>query len=884
MGVGTEIGDAYISVHADTKPFRAEIAALRKSMSKEMGKLNKDLKTSGTVGEKALAKVKKKMIETRQETVRLRHATQDINTSMRELRTLANKTGDSDFIRRVNEESERLKVTLRDSQVELAGLRRGTSRYNSTLRRTIDAIGDHHVSIAGLRKELNKYGDEVDHVDRRHHVFLRNTKALVKFMGGPFRAVGGRISTTWRRMDSTVRAVITAILFAAQPLAAIMSGLGASIVGLAAAAAGAVIALSPLLGLLPALVVGGIGIVSVFKEMDDAWKDFTDTVKKNALEGMLGKVKGPIEDLLDTLEGFFSVDVFSSLGDAIGGIITTLNETLSSDAGKRLKDALLGPLADALETIGSALTGPLLTAFLEFVSATAPIAELLATMFEGWAESVGDFFAKAAESGELYDFFRQLLITLDAVMDLFGSVKNVLGTLFQAALGPGTKFVDLLTGLLDQWNAWMNSIEGQKALEEWFGRIGEIMPPLFDLIGAVGKALADLVTPEVIADIGSLLGSLGDIMPVLGDLLSVVGSAHIVQALSEAIQILGAVLKPLAPILTKVLTAFSDDLIEGLKDLEPVATELGEAIGDILEALAPLLPVLLDAALQMIPLFVSALQSIVPIIQVLGPLIAQIAELNLAYFITILQVATTVLDGLNRTFGPLLTGLGNLITKGGQIAPPMKTAQDALKGLNDFLVRIGVGIRNLGSAIGNFVRNPVNTLSTWRQNAITAGQQVLAWFHNLPTNIGRYFNSLPNVISGPFKTAFNAIARAWNNTVGRLSWTVPSWVPGIGGNKVAAPKLPTYMYGGVVDEDGVYRAGEKGKRELVVPLEQPLNRIDPSVRYLAAIAQGKSGLSSSTSTDRSVTLAAGAIQVNAPNADANLVAASVLDRLVANSR
>ena len=71
MGVGTEIGDAYISVHADTKPFRAEIAALRKTMSKEMGRLNKDLGTTGSVGERNLNKIKKGMIESRRRVVRL---------------------------------------------------------------------------------------------------------------------------------------------------------------------------------------------------------------------------------------------------------------------------------------------------------------------------------------------------------------------------------------------------------------------------------------------------------------------------------------------------------------------------------------------------------------------------------------------------------------------------------------------------------------------------------------------------------------------------------------------------------------------------------------------------------------------------------------------
>lgn len=54
------------------------------------------------------------------------------------------------------------------------------------------------------------------------------------------------------------------------------------------------------------------------------------------------------------------------------------------------------------------------------------------------------------------------------------------------------------------------------------------------------------------------------------------------------------------------------------------------------------------------------------------------------------------------------------------------------------------------------------------------------------------------ILTAPFRAAFNFIARAWNSTVGKLSWSVPSWVPGLGGNTISAPKLPTFHQGGIV--------------------------------------------------------------------------------------
>lgn len=70
-------------------------------------------------------------------------------------------------------------------------------------------------------------------------------------------------------------------------------------------------------------------------------------------------------------------------------------------------------------------------------------------------------------------------------------------------------------------------------------------------------------------------------------------------------------------------------------------------------------------------------------------------------------------------------------------------------------------------------------------------------------------------ITAPFRAAFNFVSDAWNNTIGRLRWTVPSWVPFIGGNTISVPKLPHFHTGGVVsgafgtETLAVLQAGER---------------------------------------------------------------------------
>lgn len=68
----------------------------------------------------------------------------------------------------------------------------------------------------------------------------------------------------------------------------------------------------------------------------------------------------------------------------------------------------------------------------------------------------------------------------------------------------------------------------------------------------------------------------------------------------------------------------------------------------------------------------------------------------------------------------------------------------------------------------------------------------------IPGWLGTAFKKVADVLTWPFRTAFNAIARMWNATVGKLSWSVPGWVPGIGGNSIGVPNIPTFHAGGEV--------------------------------------------------------------------------------------
>ena len=97
-----------------------------------------------------------------------------------------------------------------------------------------------------------------------------------------------------------------------------------------------------------------------------------------------------------------------------------------------------------------------------------------------------------------------------------------------------------------------------------------------------------------------------------------------------------------------------------------------------------------------------------------------------------------------------------------------------------------------------------------------------------------------NFVLDFYKGIFNGIADAWNNTIGKLSFKVPDWVPGIGGKGFDVPDLPRLADGGVVTSPTVALIGEAGP-EAVVPLSRMGGMGGITVNVTATVADERLG-------------------------------------------
>jgi len=104
----------------------------------------------------------------------------------------------------------------------------------------------------------------------------------------------------------------------------------------------------------------------------------------------------------------------------------------------------------------------------------------------------------------------------------------------------------------------------------------------------------------------------------------------------------------------------------------------------------------------------------------------------------------------------------------------------------------------------------------WFRNGVLA---VFDGIRNAVTRSLDVIKTLFNAYLNAYKFLFNSIAKLWNNSVGKIKFTVPDWVPFVGGKSFDVPDIPMLAEGGIVNKPTLAMIGERGP-EAVVPLSK----------------------------------------------------------------
>lgn len=92
------------------------------------------------------------------------------------------------------------------------------------------------------------------------------------------------------------------------------------------------------------------------------------------------------------------------------------------------------------------------------------------------------------------------------------------------------------------------------------------------------------------------------------------------------------------------------------------------------------------------------------------------------------------------------------------------------------------------------------------------------------SGVGQWFSKIWDSAGQGARIVFNKVAGWWNNSIGRVGFTIPSWVPEVGGRSFSVPKIPYLADGGIATGPTLAMIGEGRHDEAVIPLPKGMRQ------------------------------------------------------------
>ena len=476
---------------------------------------------------------------------------------------------------------------------------------------------------------------------------------------------------------------------------------------------------------------------------------------------------------------------FSGLDRVLSSISESVREAFSVKGFQDYKDTVTRfgkDLADELLVLQLSF-GKMKTAMAE---AVAPIASVFVPMLNSAIQSVIRF------SGVVNQFLRGILAGVTGRQDLAESAENAAKSeekLTSAAKSAGRAVKRSLASFdqINRLNGGSGSGSSSGSVDIWGGYTPD---PISEQVQAVVDKVLALLAPLMAIDLQPLRSALQTLGTAFSSLAAVAGEALSFLWQELLTPFAAWVLETLAPALTEgwaatleLVTAAISPLVEGIQilweALKPVIAYIGEAVVGALQAWKQSFEILTGVFREKHPVIVGIFQNI-------GQVITQMWAVVSPVLNTLGNHFRSVFGGVSQTVG---TAIGYIL--------------DMLYGLTSFLS---------GAFTGN-----------WE----TAWQGAVLFLKSAVNGVITLLNSMISRLV----SALNAVVGVAN----RLSFTVPSWVPSLGGKRfgvslpyVNAPQIP-YLAKGAVLPAGKPFLAMVGDQRHGTNIEAPLSTIQEAV-------------------------------------------------------
>lgn len=132
-----------------------------------------------------------------------------------------------------------------------------------------------------------------------------------------------------------------------------------------------------------------------------------------------------------------------------------------------------------------------------------------------------------------------------------------------------------------------------------------------------------------------------------------------------------------------------------------------------------------------------------------------------------------------------------------------KVASAVVTSVLGFFGSLGSGLGSVASSIGNFFSGLWNGI---RDGALRISLEIVRFFGRLPGQLASALSGVFDILPTAFRAALNLLIDAYNSLDMGINISVPSWVPGIGGNSWGIadlfPDIARFAAGGKVPGSG----------------------------------------------------------------------------------
>lgn len=450
--------------------------------------------------------------------------------------------------------------------------------------------------------------------------------------------------------------------------------------------------------------------------------------------------------------------------------------------------------------------------------------------------------------GTIWSLIRDFFATVD-FGEVASSIAQGINNIFVGGDGAfGGAATNVAKGLVDFFVTAITEID-------WGTIANTLLDGVETVLSSLGGAMSSSDNP-IIASFGTLVTAFGEIVTILRPAIE-----SIVKALSPIINailpIISKLLPPIAELIAKLADMVVPVILKIIEALMPYVAQIIDIflprLFDLLDALQPIfdaivenvLPVithLLDVLLPLIDSIHNAVTDIsLPLTEIIGPVL-KIIFTAIDAIITILEpilsVIGTLCDVLGDILGPILEIIAPLLDSIAEIfeivgplveglAIPANDLADVFKFVAGVITGTLKPALEVIKTIITVVTNVVKMLAQVFKSAFTAIKDAaIALGTALKKPLNGILSGIEAVANGIIK-GINSMIKALN----KLSFDVPNWVPGIGGEKfgfnlkeIKTISIPRLAQGAVIPPNREFLA-MLGDQKHGTNIEAPLDTI-----------------------------------------------------------